>query len=189
MTPDRRGSALTFHSILFDDGSPIVEGNPEPEFFGDLHLDQIFASLTAGHEEYDLAPFFYQPLRDVEAVHYRHHVVADLEREPVLAVVRAFADRMRAMRKHLVFAEQLHYARQKQRWFLEAVAVYCRAVASFRDELSSLELRSRGFLGLRPGLGRHESRRGGDPRPRRQATSVRRTRRWRAESSTRSSPA
>ena len=35
------------------------------------------------------------------------------------------------MRKHLALVDKLHYARQKQRWFVEAVAVYCRAVAAF----------------------------------------------------------
>ena len=57
-------------------------------FFGDLHLDQILASLIAGREEYQLAPFFYRPLHEVEAVRYRHHVLRDLEQEPVARAVR-----------------------------------------------------------------------------------------------------
>jgi DNA mismatch repair protein MutS len=138
-----------FRSILFDRDQGGIDGLGEPEFFGDLHLDQVVAALTDGREEYELAPFFYRPLHEVEAVHYRQHVVADLEREPVIHAVRAFADGMRQMRKHLAFVDKLHYARQKQRWFLEAVAVYCRAVTGFRDRLAALGLRSRGFVGLR----------------------------------------
>ena len=90
-----------------------------PAFFGDLHLDQILASLTDGREEYELAPFFYRPLHSVESVRYRHHVLRDLERDDVIAAVRAFADGMTQMRKHLALADKLHYARQQQRWFLE----------------------------------------------------------------------
>ena len=67
----------------------------------------------------------------------------------MLGAVREFADGMRRMRKHLGLVDKLHYARQKQRWFLEAVAVYCRAVAGVRERLAGLELRSRGFVGLR----------------------------------------
>ena len=67
----------------------------------------------------------------------------------MLEAVREFASGMRQMRKHLALLEKLHYVRQKQRWFLEAVAAYCRAVAGFRDRLGELELHSRGFVGLR----------------------------------------
>jgi DNA mismatch repair protein MutS len=146
---DRDRNATLFRSILFDQDGVGAEGGQEPEFFGDLNLDQILASLTSGREEYGLTPFFYCPLHDVEAVHYRHHVLGDLQREPVLGAVVAFADGMRRMRSHLALMEKLHYARQKQRWFLEAVATYCGAVADLHDQLAQLELRSRGFVGLR----------------------------------------
>ena len=102
----------------------------EPDFFADLRLDQVVAALTAGREEYDLAGFFYRPLHEVEAVHYRHHVLSDLEQEPVLGAVREFAGGMRQMRKHLALMAKLHYARQQQRWFLEAASVYCDAVCA-----------------------------------------------------------
>jgi DNA mismatch repair protein MutS len=146
---DRLGTATSFQSILFDQNELGTESCTEPDFFGDLNLDQILTSLSAGREEYDLAPFFYRPLRDVEAVHYRHHVLGDLQTEPVLGAVRAFADGMRRMRSNLALVEKLHYSRQKHRWFLEAVATYCRAVAGLRQQLGQLELRSRGLIGLR----------------------------------------
>ena len=149
MTSDYRGSAHSFGSILFDVDPAAGETTGEPEFFRDLNLDQILASLGAEREEYRLAPFFYRPLHDVEVVHYRHHVLGDLRREPLLGAVRAFADHMRRMRSHVALMKKLHYARQKQRWFLEAVSTYCRAVADFRAQLAHLELRSRGFVGLR----------------------------------------
>jgi len=146
---DRHGTATSFQSILFDHAELDAEACEEPAFFGDLNLDQILASLTTGREEYRLAPFFYRPLRDLEAVHYRHHVLSDLQQEPVLRAVRAFADAMRRMRSNLALVEKLHHARQKQRWFLEAVATYCRAVAGLREQLAQIGVRSRGFVGLR----------------------------------------
>ena len=149
MITDRDRTATSFQSILFDQDGVGTDGGQEPEFFGDLNLDQILTSLTSGREEYRLETFFYRPLHDVESVHYRHHVLGDLQREPVLAAVRAFADAMRHMRSNLALLEKLHYARQKQRWFLEAVTTYCRAVEALREQLDQLELRSRGFSGLR----------------------------------------
>jgi len=148
---DGRGShaSATFRSILFDrDAGSIDALASVPEFFADLHLDQVVAALTAGREEYRLAPFFCWPLHSVEAVHYRHHVLSELESEPVLEAVRAFAEGMRRRRKHLDLMSKLHYVRQKRRWFLEACSVYCSTVTAFAYRLAELELRSRGFVGL-----------------------------------------
>jgi DNA mismatch repair protein MutS len=141
-----------FGSILFDREVGCLDELEEPDCFGDLHLDQILATLTAGREQYSLEPFFYRPLHDVEAVNYRHHVLRDLEQESLLDVVREFARQMHRMREHLTVTHQLYYARQKQRWFLDAVAVYCEAVRSLSGRLGALELRSQGFLGLREHL-------------------------------------
>jgi len=132
---------VRFHSILVDQPAGGAEtGAPiEPAFFPDLNLDQVLEPMTAGREEYDLKPFFYAPLRDVSAVRYRHEVLRDLEKPPVLAAVEAFAEQLRSMREHLAQAERLHYQRQKQRWFLDAVGIYCDAVASLTAALTALE--------------------------------------------------
>jgi len=157
-SPDGRESiaAPTFRSILFDRVEGDADGAAgEPDFFADLRLDQVVAALTAGREEYDLAGFLYRPLREVEAVHYRHHVLCDLEHEPVLGAVREFAGGMRQMRRHLTLMGKLHYSRQRQRWFLEAASVYCRTVCALHEQLAGLELRSRGFVGVRDYLSRY----------------------------------
>ena len=50
---------MTFHSILnilsVEDAK--AEMSEPPAYFGDLNLDQIVASITAGKQEYKLAPF------------------------------------------------------------------------------------------------------------------------------------
>jgi DNA mismatch repair protein MutS len=106
-------------------------------------------SITASRADYNLKPFFYTPLRDVEAVGYRHAVLRDLEKDAVFEAVRAFAQRMRSMREHLAQADKLHYRLQKQRWFLDALGIYCDAVSALADELAVLDLESSAFLGFR----------------------------------------
>lgn len=142
---------MRFHSILFDrtENSVEVAGLEEPSFFADLNLDQVLESMTAGREEYDLKPFFYAPLRDAAAVQYRHDVLRDLEKCPVFEFVSAFAQTMRRMREHLAQAEKLHYEYQKERWFLDAVEIYCDALRSLEDGIADLELNSRGFQAFR----------------------------------------
>lgn len=142
---------MRFHSILFErtENSVEVAGLAEPPFFADLNLDRVLESMVAGREEYDLKPFFYAPLHDAGAVRYRHEVLHDLEKRAVFEPVRAFTQKMRRMREHLAQAEKLRYEYQKERWFLDAVEVYCDAVCSLADELANLELDSRGFRALR----------------------------------------
>lgn len=139
------------YSILFDRTKNSVEVAEQetPSFFADLNLDQILKSMTAGREDYDLKPFFYAPLHDAAAVQYRHEVLRDLGKRAVLESVRTFAQAMRRMREHLAQAEKLHYKYQKERWFLDAVEIYCEAVHSLADELAHLEVDSRGFRTLR----------------------------------------
>ncbi|MPZ85340.1 MAG: DNA mismatch repair protein MutS [Actinophytocola sp.] len=143
-----------FQSILFE-RAVLVDELSEPEFFGDLNLDQVVAAVTAGRGEYDLTPFFYAPLRDVAAVHYRHEVLRDLQRDAVREPVERFASSMREMRAHLDQAGKLRYRYQKQRWFLYAVATYSAAVVALRDRLAAVEVASRGFREFREYLGEY----------------------------------
>ena len=141
---------VRFHSILFEQprNGAGVDGLQEPDFFVDLNLDQVLASMTAGREQYELESFFYGSLHEVSAVHYRHEVLRDLERGEVLETINRFAEKMQRMRAHLIEVEKLHYPKQKQAWFLDAVELYCDAVRSLANELASLEVTSRGFRGL-----------------------------------------
>lgn len=141
-------TAAAFGSILFDHPSDAGERD-DPSMFGDLNLDQVFAALAAGRDEYELMPFFRSPLREVPAVEYRHEVLRDLENEAVYGAVTQFADGMREMRKHLVQAGKLRARYQKERWFLDAAGLYCQAVAALANTLAAVELGSRGFIAFR----------------------------------------
>jgi DNA mismatch repair ATPase MutS len=114
-----------------------------------LNLDQVVESITASRADYNLKPFFSTPLHDVDAVGYRHAVLRDLEKDAVFEAVRAFAQQMRSMREHLAQADKLHYRYQKERWFLDAVGIYCQAVGALADELAVLDVESAGFLEFR----------------------------------------
>ncbi len=142
---------MRFHSVLFDQppSSVVIDELEEPGFFRDLNLDQVVESITAGRDEYQLKPFFYTPLRDVEAVYYRHEVFRDLEDGAVMEAIQAFSRRMQEMRAHLAQVEKLYYTSQKKRWFVEAVEVYCDAVRSLAEGFASLGLTSRGLRAFR----------------------------------------
>ncbi len=116
----------TFESILFVDPTDAREPSDAPDFFVDLNLDQIVESVTSGSQEYNLKPFFHAPLSNLDEIEYRHEILHDLEREPISRAVRDFAEQARDVRKSLATADKLHYKRQKQAVFLDAVEIYCR---------------------------------------------------------------
>jgi DNA mismatch repair protein MutS len=152
-TPDieQRVSSKPFQSILFlgSDADIPVDGRSVPEIFSDLLLDQVVASITAGREEYNLKPYFYSPLGSVEAVTYRHEVLQDLENPAVSDTIQSFAQSMRNMRSCLRQMEKLHYDRQKQSWFLDAIEIYCETVGQLSRDLMNTSLCSQGFRSFR----------------------------------------
>jgi DNA mismatch repair protein MutS len=150
VTPRPQAAAARFESILFEQpGEDPDPGRPgEPGFFADLNLDQVLRSMTGGREQYDLSPFFCSPLRDVDAVAYRHEVLRDLDKREVLDAVSRFAEAMHEMREHLTQVRNLHYQLQKQAWFLDAAGIYCDAVRALAQQLAACELTSRGFRRL-----------------------------------------
>jgi DNA mismatch repair protein MutS len=142
---------VEFHSILFRDtaDSGRVDRAVAPECFVDLNLDQIVAAITAGREEYNLKPFFYLPLQDLDAIAFRHEVMHDLADPELFDNIRAFTQAMRQVREHLALSDKVRHPLQQQRWFLEATAAYCHATLRLVSDLSKAELGSRGMLGFR----------------------------------------
>jgi DNA mismatch repair protein MutS len=142
---------MTFYSILFErtEESGKKETLEAPAFFVDLNLDQIIDAITADRQEYNLKPFFYTSLNDIDAITYRHEVMRDLENQVLFEHIQAFAQKMRAMRKYLVQADKLYYKYQKERWFLDAVELYCDAITCLLHDLCLVDVQSRGFLAFR----------------------------------------
>jgi DNA mismatch repair protein MutS len=141
---------MTFHSILFEKADDIQKETPEaPAFFVDWNLDQIIDAVTASKQEYDLKPFFYTPLRDTDAIKYRHEVFRDLENKKLFEDIKSFSQKMHTMREHLAKGEKLYYKYHKERSFLETVEIYCDAVQRLVYDLSLADLKSRGFIAFR----------------------------------------
>jgi len=148
---------MTFHSILSKNAKDRTKTDAieAPAFFVDLNLDQIVDSITARKQEYDLKPFFYTPLRDVETIRYRHEVMRDMEDATLMAYIKAFAERMTIVRRYLAMVEKLDFNYHKKGWFLEAALLYCEAMTDLARDLSLANLKSRGFLAFRKYMTRY----------------------------------
>jgi DNA mismatch repair protein MutS len=144
----------TFHSILFDTAETTVPSDQleAPEFFADLHLDDIVGSITAGREAYGLPPVLYEPLLDVGAITYRHDIFRDLEDDALLEAVRAFGQEMQTVQRRLAHATKTTYVFDQERWLLSASDAFSAAVGELNGRLRPARLRSVGFRGFRDHL-------------------------------------
>jgi DNA mismatch repair protein MutS len=141
-------------SVLFGRRGAVDPADPPamPACFPDLLLDRVVASLVGGREEYRLSEFFFTPLRDVDAVVFRHEVMRDVDQNQVADALEAFAESMRSMRRHLGLIDRLYEPYQQMRWFVDAVGVYTGAVRTVAEDLGRCDLRSRGLTAIRDHL-------------------------------------
>jgi DNA mismatch repair protein MutS len=142
---------MTFRSVLFarsEDGERASTAMM-PSCFCDLNLDQVVDAITATKNEYNLKPFFYVPLRDVDSILFRYEVMQDLGEATLFSNLRSFAEKMRKMREHLARSVKTSYKYQHEWWCLEAVNIYCDAIDCLLVDLSAASLQSRGLAGFR----------------------------------------
>jgi len=142
---------MHFHSILFrtsEDGIT-PEACTTPACFRDLNLDQIIDTVIAGKKEYNLAPMFCTPLRDLDAIAYRQAVMRDLEDTSLCKLIAAFSANMTHMRRLLILSDKTYYHHSKVAWFFEAVSVYCEAVMGLATGLADAEPQSEGLCAFR----------------------------------------
>ncbi len=147
---DALGEAVP--SVLWD---VVPEGPPSPldtlaaDALVDLRLDQVFDAVLAGRQDEsaaaELRAAFERPLDRVAAIEYRQAVCRDLERPEIAAVVREFRSEMDGVRRRLGRARHSYYRHEGSRWFLDAAAAYCRAVASLAEGLAAGRPQSTGF--------------------------------------------
>lgn len=138
-----------FYSVLFRTAEERHEQRTPPEFFLDLNVDQIIEGVTNGLQEYDLQPFFHTSLTEIDAISYRQEIMLDLEDQEVTHAVATFSQRMRSMRKHQEQVQKSYYQREKERWFLDAVEIYCTSVECLCQDLAQSKATSRGLRSFR----------------------------------------
>lgn len=138
---------MPFYSILYErpEDAPPLELVEQPAFFGDLNLDQVVDTITAGRVDHDLKPFYYSPLQSVRGIFYRQRIMQDLEDPTLAAGIQEFTDKMRDMRNHIKQAAKLDQPYQKHSWFLDAVDIYCAAVHGLAIDLKGPRISSPGL--------------------------------------------
>lgn len=141
---ESRFLSMTFYSILFPGAKDpqAAETAEAPAFFKDLNLSQVIDAITAGKEIYNLKPLFYTCVPDTDVIAYRHEVLHDLEGEELLKNLKSFAQEMLKMRDYLTQASKVTDDRQKQRWFLDAVGVFCAGIDQLAHDLALTKLNS-----------------------------------------------
>jgi hypothetical protein len=149
--PETKAGSMAFQSILFDEPEIVtnIDNLQAPEFFKDLYLDQVVHAITEDWKDYNLAPFFYLRLNDLDAISYRQAVMRDLEDVRLMDAIKSFSAQMRTMRERLKQAKDLYFKYATERAFLGAAEIYYQAIECLIRELSAVDLQSRGLRALR----------------------------------------
>ncbi|MQY29053.1 DNA mismatch repair protein MutS [Nocardia sp. RB56] len=127
--------------------APIAETMLADRVRADLHLDRIIAAVAGDLDPYRLTEWLRRPLCDLDAVHYRQEVFADLASPATYRVFDEFAVALWRMRDLTKRAADQRHTRQRARWLLDAAAEYVRAVTRLRDDLAGSALTSRALTG------------------------------------------
>ncbi|XBS71511.1 DNA mismatch repair protein MutS [Acerihabitans sp. KWT182] len=152
------GWIMSFESILYKKSyaaSHPTEDLRQPDFFVDLNLDQLVSAILKGKEEYNLSPFYHQPLTEVENVIYRQQVMADCKDNAIMTAITVFAARMHAVWDILKKTEKLYYHYNKLHWFIESVRLYCELIRTFSLDLDKCTLTSSGLRSFKDYLGKY----------------------------------
>jgi hypothetical protein len=128
---------------------PLEKMVVEPECFLDLNLNQVIGAITKDKDAYNLKPFFYTTLKELDTIYYRQAIFKDLENDCVLKTVKLFAENMVVMRRYLNLITRLYFKVHKQGWFLEATLSYCRALRELSKNLNGAPLKSDGLVNFR----------------------------------------
>ena len=142
---------MIFKSILFNQREDIQTGVSQemPDFFIDLNLNQVIDAVTTGKELYNLKPFFYTPLNTKDAIIYRQKIMIDMESGDLFGYIQSFAQSMLDMHRLLPKEKDNYYQYEKERFFLDAVQIYCDAIISLDENLKKVPLQSAGFQTFR----------------------------------------
>jgi len=129
-------------------------GDDDRSFARDLNLDQIVAAIAGDREERDLiTDTMFGQLRDDDAVRYRQEIFRDLDDTPLLGMIQHFSDQIAEVRSHLRQLSSMRYRYQREGWLLDAAAIYCEAVRSLSERLTSARIASRGLAAFWEYLG------------------------------------
>lgn len=140
---------MIFQSILFKKEEELDPSQQEPEFFKDLNLNLVVDEITKTKEAYNLKPFFYHNLKNLENITYRQKILTDIEQESVFGTLKEFEIAMNSVKVGLQKSEKLSCKYQRERWLLDSVDLYCDSVVKLHSSLSSLAVNSEGLLSFK----------------------------------------
>lgn len=139
---------MVFQSIIKREKLPVLDSNAEdPEYFGDLNLDQVVRAVTDRYRDFDLRRYFIEPLDTPEEIAYRQGVFTDLRQPELLSAVRRFSDEFRSIQAVLKNLDNL-FDIQREGHLLESARKYCRYLFELRDALESQKSLSDALSGL-----------------------------------------
>ncbi len=138
-------SFMTFNSILFDQQIIKNQEINQPECFTDLLLDQVVDAIVASKRDYNLKPFYYYPLQDINLIKFRTEIFKDLENQELLKTIQDFSLDFNTVPHGLNLVKYLEVPFNKMGWHLDVALIYCKSLMTISNDLSHFKLNSKGL--------------------------------------------
>lgn len=131
------------YSVLFGDSRPRgVDDTQEPDYFGDLRLDQVVGALLEDGDRFHLAPLYHAIVHDPAVLALRQDVFDDVAQDPVHKALEEFSSSMEQVHSWIRASKSLRAPAQCDRWHLNAAAAYCATVRDLEAGLAHDAVRS-----------------------------------------------
>lgn len=139
----------TYFSILYDEKpagkkAELYEG---PDFFIDLNLDQVVHDITVKCQDYDLKPYYYVLPGNPSTIRYRQEILKDFTTDMTDGFIQ-FSNIIKSAAKYKNYIELCQHPMQKQKWHIDFLTEYCKALRSLMSTLNAGKLQSKGFQNL-----------------------------------------
>lgn len=146
-----------FSSILFPtlEQFEMSRQSEPPACFSDLNLDQIVSAALRNESEYSMESYFYTPVKDIEIILFRQHVMKELQNSEAVNSLNGFSKTVYAigrnmdmLKQDMAHDESVNGRYLAQGHMLNCAEQYCHAVIDLSESIANLHLHSEGLTGF-----------------------------------------
>lgn len=123
-----------FQGIL---GAEICEDNEKKAIFSDFNLDVCISKINSLTKGYDLQELYRNMPKEQETVEYRRRVTGDFQKESIREAFSTYSTLVDKAEKYEKESRYNNHRPQEEKWHLDAMCLYVRAVEELYASLSA----------------------------------------------------
>lgn len=123
-----------------------------PLFFEDLNINQIMNEILNQSSGDEIRKVFYQFISDEATILYRQDIMKDLENVLYYNAFSDFQNAMKEVQRNLENSQQTTNTLQSEKYYLDAIDLYCNTLLQLQQLLNQGEIHSQGITLLKEAI-------------------------------------